>query len=97
MLPVSQFTLSCFDFAGDCLRPGVDPSAGFGRSGFPLILEGVLVEIFWIAPVGLMGERREGVDDRALEESRGVWAGLGADLSDELDERELVLLRLLPP
>lgn len=46
MLPVSQLTLSCFDFAGDCLRPGVDPSAGFGRSGFPLILEGVLAESF---------------------------------------------------
>lgn len=50
-----------------------------------------------MAPVGLMGERREGVDDRALEESRGVWAGLVADLSDELDDREFVLLRLLPP
>lgn len=50
-----------------------------------------------MAPVGLIGESREGVDDRALEESRGVWAGLVADLSDELDESELVRLRLLPP
>jgi len=44
--------------------------------------------------VGLIGVRREGVDDRVLEESRGVWAGLVPDLSDELDEIELVLLHL---
>lgn len=95
-----QLTRSLFPLLMVCFRG--EGSIGFGRSGLPLIFEGMLVPTFWMAPEAFTGEKLLcGLEDLVFEANGvpddGLATGLVADALEDVEEIELFLLRRLPP